>query len=472
MARTLRVLVAALFVLGLASGGLAQDRIYVSTFESFPDGTIYEIDFGTSSATALIDGFHLAEDIACKEETEELFICESLSSVVSSYDLVGGGLTNIIPSAGRVEGPEGPSISPAGDLYMNTRGQPIVASGVWMVPDGDPTNAAVNTVPRFSAFGEGSAFGKAGVSDGGLLAVDRDRGRVYLSNPPGDPATVLITGLNRPFGVAVNSLGQIFVAEKPTGGGGFISYYEPDGTDLGNFITGLNGPTFLEVDSADNLVVADTDRVLLIDPTGAIIGNVRLFAVQGVAICLEPAQQFPCPHSQGFWKTHPAAWPVDELVLGTETYTKAEARALLKTPIRGDASLILAKQLIAAKLNIEDGADPAPVDTEITDADDLLATYPARLPLDVHPSTPEGKDMTDIAAVLDDYNNRVFTPDCDDTRPVAPASGKPGFGCGGVVGARGPQDILGSLLPLMALAIALCVLSVRRRLEAKGHVRG
>src|SRR5206468_5345555 len=69
-----------------------------------------------------------------------------------------------------------------------------------------------------------------------------------------------------------------------------------------------------------------------------------------------------CPLSLGYWKTHPAVWPVTTLTLGTVSYTQAELLAILKTNpgigTKSDASLILADQLIAAKLNVANGSNP------------------------------------------------------------------------------------------------------------------
>ena len=66
-------------------------------------------------------------------------------------------------------------------------------------------------------------------------------------------------------------------------------------------------------------------------------------------------------------------------MLGNQTYAKAELLTILRTRIgsgpRADASLILADQLIAAKLNIENGADETPVTATITDADAVLSLY-------------------------------------------------------------------------------------------------
>lgn len=129
-------------------------------------------------------------------------------------------------------------------------------------------------------------------------------------------------------------------------------------------------------------------------------------------VCSEEPRQFICPRSQGYWKTHPGEWPVESIELGCETYTKDEARVILWTPVRGDASLILAKQLIAAKLNIENGSDPAPVSDVIDSADELLCAFSGRLPYRVRPFTSEGQEMIEYARILDRYNNGWLTPSC------------------------------------------------------------
>jgi len=109
-----------------------------------------------------------------------------------------------------------------------------------------------------------------------------------------------------------------------------------------------------------------------------------------------------CPLSQGFWKNHPEAWPVTSLTLGSQTYTQAELLTILQTPIgsgtTADASLILAPQLIAAKLNIAHGSDPTPINSTLTDADNLLSGFVGNLPYGVRPSSTTGQAMTIVAA--------------------------------------------------------------------------
>jgi hypothetical protein len=121
----------------------------------------------------------------------------------------------------------------------------------------------------------------------------------------------------------------------------------------------------------------------------------------------------PCPQSQGYWKNNPDAWPVNSLTLGSQTYTKTELLTILMTATRGDASLILADQLIAAKLNIANGAgEPDPVPATITDADAVLSLYSGKLPYGVRPNTTNGERMVNDGAVLKNYNNGALTPGC------------------------------------------------------------
>ena len=86
--------------------------------------------------------------------------------------------------------------------------------------------------------------------------------------------------------------------------------------------------------------------------------------------------------------------------------------ALFDTPPGGDACLILADQLIAAKLNIANGSDPTPVSATIADADRLLSGFTGTLPYHVPPSSATGQAMVNDASVLESYNNGDLTPDC------------------------------------------------------------
>jgi len=74
-----------------------------------------------------------------------------------------------------------------------------------------------------------------------------------------------------------------------------------------------------------------------------------------------PCVGSPCTYTQGYWRTRPNAWPVTSLALGAVTYQAAQLTAILDNPAQGNGLVILAHQLIAAKLNIANGADPTDV---------------------------------------------------------------------------------------------------------------
>ena len=92
------------------------------------------------------------------------------------------------------------------------------------------------------------------------------------------------------------------------------------------------------------------------------------------------------------------------LMLGSQTYSKAQLLALLNAPSGADASLILAKQLIAAKLNVANGATATSISGTIVHADGLLSALNGRLPLNVKTSSAAGKAMTADATILESYN--------------------------------------------------------------------
>ena len=61
-------------------------------------------------------------------------------------------------------------------------------------------------------------------------------------------------------------------------------------------------------------------------------------------------------------------------------------------PLTG-TGLVLAHQLIAAKLNIANGSDPTTIATTVADADRLLAMFGDKLPYGVRRSSVLGHSM-------------------------------------------------------------------------------
>jgi len=117
----------------------------------------------------------------------------------------------------------------------------------------------------------------------------------------------------------------------------------------------------------------------------------------------------------GFWKNHPELWPVSSLTLGSQAYAQAELLTLLTSPVAGDASVLLARQLIAAKLNIANGSDPTPIAGTIADADGLLSGFAGKLPDGVAPSSVTGRAMVHDASILASFNDGASTRTCSTT---------------------------------------------------------
>ena len=85
-----------------------------------------------------------------------------------------------------------------------------------------------------------------------------------------------------------------------------------------------------------------------------------------------------CTFTQGYWKNHVVdadgipIWPVNSLTLGTVNYDQTQLLSIFNTPAAGNGLISLAHQLIAAKLNVENGADPTDAQQAIADADALI----------------------------------------------------------------------------------------------------
>lgn len=105
----------------------------------------------------------------------------------------------------------------------------------------------------------------------------------------------------------------------------------------------------------------------------------------------------------GYWKNHPEAWPTNTVTIGNQTFTKNEAIAILKAAVKGDKTLSMSKQLIAAKLNVIDGNDSSCIDATIDAADQWMIA---------HGGVGSGQRQWDNGDLLhddlDSYNNGLL----------------------------------------------------------------
>ena len=133
----------------------------------------------------------------------------------------------------------------------------------------------------------------------------------------------------------------------------------------------------------------------LVEPTEALLLNEegRAFGmIFNDDFCARPAS----------WWLGQATWPVTWLEIGAEVYTEPVLRQLLAY-VGSDESHNLAKALIAAKLNLLQGAKPEGISTVVEQADAFLSTWPPG-------SKPNGaakKEAVELGLHLTEFNNAV-----------------------------------------------------------------
>ena len=134
----------------------------------------------------------------------------------------------------------------------------------------------------------------------------------------------------------------------------------------------------------------------------------------------------PCPGNdctltQGFWKNHGPTgcvsgnntdvWPVSSLTLGSPgyTYTDVQLCSILNTPSGGNGLISLAHQLIAAELNIAQGADACSgVSSAIASANTLIGT---KVVPPVGGGSLSSSSTSSLTHTLDQFNNGLLGVD-------------------------------------------------------------
>jgi len=126
-------------------------------------------------------------------------------------------------------------------------------------------------------------------------------------------------------------------------------------------------------------------------------------------------QVFECPKTSTTWRSRPADWPLTSMSLGNQVYTQNQLLGILQmapTALRPDASVVIAQQLIAARLNEANGAAPGPMLQPSMVADTLLDGFGGKVPYRVMPNTTSGQRMMNIALELSRYNAGQLTSTC------------------------------------------------------------
>jgi sugar lactone lactonase YvrE len=244
-------------------GGIEQppctgETVYVTNFSG--NQVVKVVDDGSGTVTAINTATgEFTEDIVVGPDGK-IYICDSDNNDIRRIDPNTNAAAEIVYTKGDSSGPsgpEGPSFNTLGDLYFNTRGYPATHTGVWKITSAQLKGTLpVSPTQVLTATQTGSTFGEGTTFDGhdNLLVVDSIGDRVLRASPPYTSATaIIISGLNGPIGVAVSSVGDIFVANDF---GQNIVHYGPDGGSQIEVYASFTDPAFyLQFDASDRLYV-------------------------------------------------------------------------------------------------------------------------------------------------------------------------------------------------------------------------
>jgi uncharacterized delta-60 repeat protein len=413
------------------------------------DGTLDSSFDGDGKVTTDIFG-EIGGDIAYAVAVQPDGRIVVAGSALARYDPDGSpdqtfGLGGVLPSSvfGEATG--------ATALALQADGKILVAgifaqsgsatSDDWLVarfePDGDP-----DVTFGSEGFVRTDFFGRGDVAR--ALAVLPD-GRIVAAGGAGDPEgpgavfaaaryledgspDVTFSGDGRnttnfpgfdelAFGLTVQGDGKIVLAGTAANPDFSLDFalarYDANGEEDSTFGTsGLVTTDFFGGNDGARAVTVQADGKI-IAAGGASTG--AFFALSRYLSSSAPTFPSVCPHSAGYWKSHPAQWPVSSLTLGSQSYSATEIATLLKKPIRSDASLLLARELIAARFNLAAGGGSPELAALASSADGLLSGFAGKLPYDVPPGSSAGRALVSLSADLASWNNRRSSPGCGDS---------------------------------------------------------
>ena len=194
------------------------------------------------------------------------------------------------------------------------------------------------------------------------------------------------------------------------GVGGNVTVTEPAITGFTTFVSReevISGAVSILVDEAQTNTL--TGRV---GGSGGGSTQGQLFLFTNVEDIVDEGDG--CTYTQGYWKTHSAGTKLDagwnDADVGgpnaTFYYSGKTWINLFNTAPKGNAYIILAHQFMAAKLNIENGASPAPAEYAL--AATFFNTPANTLNFAYSPATVS--QLKTWAAALDQFNNGITGP--------------------------------------------------------------
>ncbi|MEO6969795.1 MAG: NHL repeat-containing protein, partial [Chthoniobacterales bacterium] len=197
--------------------------------------------------------------LACASlaSADTFFVTNFGVNTITKYDANGNGSAF---TGAFVNGPNGVALDSIGNLYVTTNNNTIEK----FAPNG--TDLGV-----FASTGLNFALGLAFDRNGNLYAANNGTNTVEVFTPNGTDLGVFANVI-RPTGLAFDAAGNLYVANS----GSTIARFAPDGTPLSSFTSSnLNNPEGLAFDSLGFLYVANSasDSIQILSAAGVDLGS-------------------------------------------------------------------------------------------------------------------------------------------------------------------------------------------------------
>jgi streptogramin lyase len=195
--------------------------------------------------------------VSSNASADYVFVTDNGANMVDAYSSAGGPAITV-PITG-LDGPTGLAFDSSGNLFVTNNGSGTIQE---FGTGGNTTFATGLSNPRGLVF-----------SGGNLYVANQSSGTISEFNSSGVGST-FVSGLSTPNGLAVDSLGNIYVAEG--GGSNIIDEISPLGvvTTFATAANGLDNPNGLAFNAAGDLFVvnegATSESIEEFDSTGTI----------------------------------------------------------------------------------------------------------------------------------------------------------------------------------------------------------
>jgi len=122
-----------------------------------------------------------------------------------------------------------------------------------------------------------------------------------------------------------------------------------------------------------------------------------------------------CTYTTTYWRINPEAWLIENVVIGNNSFTKAEAIEILETAAQDEKTALL-QQFFAALLNTLKGADARDIEPILLNASDWINGHSTGMAI----SASDQQQALLFTQTLFEYNNGGLGPGHCSDEPVTP----------------------------------------------------